>query len=321
MDIRGDPCVKHFVQYMTGERNASPHTVLNYAGDIRQFAVEIWGQDAKPPLPWSRVDKFAARRFLVGFQKHGRDPATSGRKVSSLRAFFRFLQREEYVASNPFAGVISPKRGRKLPVTVSQGQMNALLSAPLAKLGRSGEHAGEETDKLAEYAAFRDAAMLEVLYSSGMRVSELVSVRDRDIDMISGLIKVKGKGDKERLCPIGKPAADALKKAMDRRDAIWQAKPRGGSDNPAFLNLHGERLTSRSVERLLKKYLAEAGLSLSLTPHAFRHSFATHMLDAGADLRSVQELLGHSSLSTTQIYAHVSVEKMKKVYNEAHPRA
>lgn len=321
MDISGDPCVKHFVQYLTGERNASAHTVLNYTGDIRQFASGFWKDDTRPPLPWNRVDKFAARRFLVELQKSGMQPATSGRKASSLRAFFRFLQREDYVQSNPFGGVVSPKLGRKLPDVISVRQMNELLAMPMKKLGESRPGDGRDGGKFREYAAWRDTAILEVLYSSGMRVSELTAVNDGNVDLLSGLVKVKGKGSKERLCPLGGPAARALKGALERRDGIWPPSRSGGGNGPVFVNSRGERLTARSVERMLKTYLAAAGISLAFSPHAFRHSFATHMLDAGADLRSVQELLGHSSLSTTQIYAHVSVEKMKKVYNEAHPRA
>lgn len=322
MDIEADPRVRDFLQYMRNERNASQYTLRNYLVDVRQFAASLWTDKAQPPLRWEKVDKFAARKFLVETQKAGRKAVTTGRKASSLRSFFRFLEREEHVAVNPFSSVVSPKRAKLLPEVMSVAEVTRLIEAPAklaARSSRKGLPAGRAT--AAEYAVIRDTAMIEVLYSAGMRVSELAGLRRRDIDLLSGVAMVRGKGRKERLCPLGRPACRTLREAMGKRDALWPPRSRMGGDDPVFVNLRGECLTTRSIERLLKKYLAEAGLNPELSPHSLRHSFATHMLDAGADLRSIQEFLGHASLSTTQIYAHVTSEHMKKVYDEAHPRA
>ena len=320
MDVADDPCVSHFAQYMRDERGASEHTLSGYQTDIRQFVELSWGPAATPPFPWAKADKFAARKFIVSFQKAGCKPTTTGRKISSLRSFFRFLEREEYVERNPFAGVVTPKRGKNLPEFLSVDEMVRLIEAPMRLFERAAERKGALNQQLAEYAAYRDTSMLDVLYSTGMRVSELAGMRDMNVDMLSGVVRVRGKGNKERLCSLGRPAAQSLTEATSRRDQLWPPGKRART-RAVFVNLRGSGITTRSIERLLKKYLVEAGLNPALSPHALRHSFATHMLDAGADLRSVQEFLGHASLSTTQIYAHVTVERLKKVYDEAHPRA
>ena len=321
-EIATDPCVAHYRRYLETEVNASPHTVSNYLRDIAQFASHTWKDRPAPPFPWKRVDRFGGRRFLVEFQKAGMEPATTARKLSSLRSFYKFLIREEYARENPFAGLTGPKRGRKLPAFLSVTEVTRLLDAP----GRLRQQAGTEPDAarraLAEYRLLRDTAMLEVLYSTGTRVSELVGMNDGDVDLLTGVAVVRGKGKKERLCSLGNPACRAVRAALQARDALWPGPGAARARTRClFTNAHGGRLTSRSVERILKKYLAEAGLNPNISPHALRHSFATHLLDAGADLRSVQEMLGHASLSTTQIYTHVTVERLKKVYEEAHPRA
>jgi len=321
MDVANDPCVAHYLQYMQDERNASKYTLRNYLVDIQQLVFSLWGDGVKPPFAWKSVDKFAARRFLVETQKKGRKAVTTGRKVSSLRSLFRFMEREEYVPANPFAGVVSPKREKLLPEVLSVGEVTRLIEAPAKLAGRAVKSGNEVKDRLAEYAALRDAAILEVLYSGGMRVSELTGIRRRDLDFLGGVVIVHGKGRKERLCPLGGPACRSLREMLRVRDTLWPSRTRIGGEDHVFVNLRGRCLTTRSIERLLKKYLLEAGLNPELSPHAMRHSFATHLLDAGADLRSVQEFLGHASLSTTQIYAHVTSEKMRKVYADAHPRA
>jgi len=240
--------------------------------------------------------------------------------LSSLKSFFRFLEREGILDQSPFAGISAPRRPRKLPEVLSVSEVEKLLAAPgrlAAKVRR--EEGG--LDPLREYAALRDAALLEVLYSTGGRVSEIVGLEEGQIDLLSGMVRVRGKGKKERLCPLGRPACIAIG-SMRAAEHVLRAERRSRMESrPVFLNLKGGRLTSRSVERMMKKYLFEAGLNPELSPHTLRHSFATHLLDAGADLRSVQELLGHASLSTTQIYTHISVERLKKVYQDAHPRA
>ena len=321
-DIMADPCVERFICYLRAERDASPHTISGYLLDIRQFAEHVWGVDSHPPYTWKRADRYAARKFLVGFQRAEMAPATTGRKVSSLRSFFRFLVREDCVSVNPFSGLLVPKRGRKLPRVLSVNEVGRLLQAPEEQLRKELKTARKPGDQAwAEYACARDTAILELLYSTGMRVGELASLDDGQVDYLSGVVKVRGKGKKERLCPFGRPAHRALRAAVERRDLFRAAPGKKGGAPALFLNRQGGRLTTRSVERLLKKYLASAGLHEGVSPHTLRHSFATHMLDAGADLRSVQELLGHASLSTTQIYTHVSVERLKEVYEQAHPRA
>ncbi len=317
MKIDRDPCVEHFVKYLEGERNASAHTIANYLMDIKQFVGLTWGDEAKPPYRWKEVDRLAARKFLVFFQKLEMAPATTGRKLSALRSFYKFLVREEYVPLNPFVGLPLPKKGSYLPAVLSMSEVERLLAAPHAMAQ------GVQKKKLFdEYVPVRDTAILEVLYSTGMRVGELVGMEERQIDILSGIVNVLGKGKKERLCPLGRPAEIALQNALSMRSEVWnELGQKGDSRRVIFLNKNGGPLTARSIERMVKKYVAYCGLKPTISPHALRHSFATHLLDNGADLRSVQELLGHASLSTTQIYTHVSIEKLKRVYEEAHPRA
>ncbi|MBI9021067.1 MAG: tyrosine recombinase XerC [Verrucomicrobia bacterium] len=312
-----DPCIDHFVKYLRGEKNASEHTVTNYLMDIRQFIELTWGDDVKPPYNWKEADRFAARKFLVFFQKLEMAPATTGRKLSALRSFYKFLVREEYVPINPFTGLLLPKKGSYLPSVLSMREVDQLLAAPHAM-----EKGVEKKGVFDEYVPVRDTAILEVLYSTGMRVGELTGMAERQVDILSGIISVLGKGKKERLCPLGRPAETALQNALAMRSEVWSALgQKGDPRGTVFLNKNGGPLTVRSIERMVKKYVAYCGLKPSISPHALRHSFATHLLDNGADLRSVQELLGHASLSTTQIYTHVSIEKLKRVYEEAHPRA
>lgn len=315
-DITKEPSVAHFCLYLETERNASEHTVQSYVRDIGQFALLVWGPDSAHPLPWKDPDRFAARRFLVKFQKEGNQPTTTARKLASLRSFYKFLERESVVDRNPFAGLRPPKRASTLPEVMSIAEVAGLLESP-AIIFKRGD-IPEAKFPLAEYAMLRDSALLEVLYSTGARVSEVAGLVESDVDLLSGSVKVRGKGKKERLCPLGAPAGRAIRLMLESGHALWG---QSGRNRAVFLNLQGRQITTRSVERLMKKHLVVAGLSNRFSPHALRHSFATHMLDAGADLRSVQELLGHASLSTTQIYTHVSVERLKKVYGETHPRA
>ena len=315
-DITGEPSVAHFCSYLETERNASEHTLQNYARDIGQFADLVWGEGTPHPISWKEPDRFAARRFLVKFQKEGNEPTTTARKLASLRSFYKFLERENVVERNPFTGLRAPKRSRTLPEVLSIAEIKRLLESPVAIYDRGDVK--ESKRSLAQYAMFRDIALLELLYSTGARVSEIARLVESDVDLLSGTVKVRGKGKKERLCPIGSPAGKAIRRMLERGHELWGST---GRNRAVFLNLQGRQITTRSIERLMKKYLVEAGLNHRFSPHALRHSFATHMLDAGADLRSVQELLGHASLSTTQIYTHVSVERLKKVYGETHPRA
>lgn len=319
-EVLNDQCVAHFVKYLENERNASKHTTSSYLLDIGQFMDFTRGSSAKGAFSWGSADRFAARRFLVEFQKAGMEATTTGRKLASLRSFYKFMLREGYVDQNPFTGLRAPKRSRKLPEILSVEETVRLMDAPLNVL-KSEENKTGVAATQREYAAFRDAAVLEVLYSTGARVGEITGLEYRNVDLLSSIVKVKGKGMKERLCPLGGPACRALRTMMEKAAQLWPDSEKKSGNKPVFRNLRGGAMTTRSVERMIKKYLGFAGLNTRLSPHALRHSFATHMLDSGADLRTVQELLGHASMSTTQIYTHITVERLKKVYDEAHPRA
>jgi integrase/recombinase XerC len=315
-----DLCVEHFVRYLEGEKNASEHTISNYLIDIRQYCEIIWGEDAQPPYKWGETDRFSARKFLVFFQKLELAPTTTGRKLSALRSFYKFLLREEYVELNPFSGLNLPKKGSYLPQILSVSEVGKLLDAPM-KYAETKQSTNPKQKLWREYMVARDAAILELLYSTGMRINELVTLPEERIDILSGVARVRGKGKKERLCPLGSPAIRTLMKNLELRENVWLLEGKRDARSPVFLNKNGGSISARSIERMMKKYVLFCGLNAELTPHSLRHSFATHLLDAGADLRSVQELLGHASLSTTQIYTHVSVERLKEVYQLAHPRA
>jgi len=315
-----DAGLSDFVQYLRVEKNASVHTVDNYLMDIQQFVSHAWGVGAAPPYEWATVNRMHARSFLVYFQKAGCKPSTTSRKLSSLRSLFKFLQREERIKNNPFSGLPLPKREKYLPNILSVEEVARLLDAP-KKLLEDPLVKPRGSELFNTYAMARDTAILEMLYSTGTRLSELTSLTERQLDLLGGVITVYGKGKKERICPLGSPAARAMMTCIEYRDSFFAALDKPGKPKSFFLNKNGDPISNRSVERMMKKYLGFAGLNTALSPHAMRHSFATHLLDAGADLRSVQELLGHASLSTTQIYTHVSIERLKEVYDLAHPRA
>jgi integrase/recombinase XerC len=318
IEWRDDPALSAFVQYLEAEKEASRHTLENYVRDIVQFAAHQWA-DEGPPFVWRMADRYAARGFLVAIRKNGCMASTARRKLSSLRSFYKFMLREELVDINPFSGVQMPRLDQRLPLVLSVEEVERLLEAPrrdVVELGASKK----QVKPFHRYAPIRDAAILETLYSTGMRLSELADMEERQLDVLSGIIKVRGKGRKERICPLGTPALRVLMECGEERDRFWRAMGCGGRAPGLFLNKNGTRLTGRSIERMMKKYAAAANLNADVSPHVLRHSFATHLLDNGADLRSVQELLGHASLSTTQIYTHVSIERLKEVYEMAHPR-
>ncbi len=316
-----DPAITLFVKYLEGEKNASGHTVSSYLIDIRQFCESCWGTKKKPPFAWEEVDRFDAGGFLIHFQTLEMAPTTTGRKLSALRSFYAFLMREDIVKRNPFKGVNLPKRGSYLPGVLSIKEAVRLLNAPKEHLCDQSENSPKQRAWNA-YAAVRDSAILELLYSTGMRINELVELSEEQIDLLGGTARVRGKGKKERLCPMGVHASEALRANLEARRSVLAGLGLPVARRiPLFLNKRGGALTARSMERMMKKYLILCGLNTGLTPHSLRHSFATHLLDNGADLRSVQELLGHVSLSTTQIYAHVSIERLKEVYGRTHPLA
>ncbi len=292
-----------FVTYLTVERSASPRTVRCYAEDINHFLSFLEREGIDFP---GRADCLALRHYLSLLHSKQYERRTVARKLSAIRTFLRFLCREGLLANTGWAAVATPKLGKKLPRFLYLEDMLRLLSAP----------AGETP------VGLRDTAILEVLYASGVRVSELVSLNVDDVDLQQGHAMVMGKGAKERLVPLGRFARRSLLSYLERgRPGLLGKNNRGGEEKALWLNRHGCRLSDRGVRRLVDKYVKQAGVTGKATPHTIRHSFATHLLNAGADLRTVQELLGHVNLSTTQIYTHVTGDRLKEVYTRAHPRA
>ena len=292
-----------FVSHLRLERRMSDYTVRNYSQAINYFFDFL--KESSESIVLTEVTKQLARSYVIEAQnKYSR--RTLRNHVSGLRTFFKFLQAREIVRTNPFTNITLPKLDQPLPKVMSQAQVFKLLDQPT--------YDGKDNNAC-DFYAIRDLLVLELLYAGGLRVSELVGINYGDVDMSNASIKVLGKGKKERIAPVGHRALNTLKRFKD----IHAKKSK--FDSPVLINPSGTRLSVRSVQLLVKKYLNYAELPSDLTPHKLRHCFATHLLDNGADLRAVQELLGHSSLSTTQIYTHVSASRMKSVHSLAHPRA
>jgi len=288
--------IERFQQYLAVERNLSPHTCAAYLRDLAEFREFLAGQGSSD-ADLSKVDHLMLRRYLA--ELHKRNARTSiARKLSTIRTFMRYLVREGVLATSSAEAVTTPKRNRYLPKTLSVDEATTLL----------------ERGHGQSVLALRDRAILELLYSSGLRVSELTGLDVGGIDLRENLVRVLGKGRKERIVPVGSKAREALLAYLEERGAVAE-------DQPLFVNHRGGRLTPRSVQRHLKTRLIKAGVFKDISPHALRHSFATHLLDGGADLRAIQELLGHASLSTTQRYTQVSVDQLMAVYDKAHPRS
>ena len=309
----GDVRVTEFLAHLATDRGSSPYTRRNYAHALSEFA--RWHREERGGAPaWDQLqrDDFRAYLRFLGRSKLGRSAVHL--RFSALRTFYRFLVRRGVVEATPIRNLAMPKPARRLPRFLTAEQADLLLTAPV----REWERVAEAQRAAAEAPGFfRDAAILETIYSCGLRVSEVCGLRVEDIDWNGQLIRVRGKGKQERQLPVGAPALEAIRRYWNRL-----ASPPTGT-LPVFL-LHPDRLEPvypRFVQSRLKRYLAAAGLDPNLTPHKLRHSFATHLLDAGADLRSVQELLGHANLSTTQIYTHLTTERLKQAYDQAHPRA
>jgi integrase/recombinase XerC len=294
--------VGRFLQYLRVERGASPHTLKSYREDLMALAEYLAGEDGSTPEPGG-ITIGELRGFVSALHEAGYAKASIARRMASIRSFFRFGQREGWTKTNPAKPLRNPRKSQKLPHFLSTDEVGKLLAAPQ----------GDEPPEL------RDRAILETLYSAGVRVSELVGLSDGDLDFSAGIARIRGKGKRERLAPIGSHAVRALRTWLGKRTLSPKVPP--GREAPVFVNKFGTRLTTRSVARMLEKYLRETGLDQRTSPHTLRHSFATHLLDRGADIRSVQELLGHKSLVTTQIYTHVSTSNLKAAYEKAHPRA
>ena len=292
----------NYLEYIQGAKNVSPHTVVNYRRDIAQF-LDFLRRIIPGDFALSTVDTYMARRYLASLVSREYSRKTVARHIASLRSFCRFLCREQLIETNPFVGIRTPKLERRLPQFLDVPEIDDLMKLPPATLlGR------------------RDVALLELLYGAGIRVSELTGLALSNVDMTEQYILVFGKGSKERIIPIGRMAVQALSVYLQESRPLLHAKSSETTD-ALFLNHSGTPLSDRSVRRILEKYVDALAVHKRVTPHTLRHSFATHLLDNGADLRSVQELLGHVSLKTTQVYTHVSSERLLSVYRNAHPRA
>ncbi len=283
-----------FANYLSIEKNFSPHTLRAYAADLNELADFVGDKDPK------LVTHLDLRRFLAELKQKNLSKRTIVRKLAAVRSFFKFLFRERLIKVNPADSIFTPKLDKQLPEFLDAETTTRLVTAPSES----------------EPSGIRDRAILEVLYSTGIRVSELSGLDQEDVDLIAGAVKVRGKGKKERIALLGRQSQMAI------RNYLGQRRSEGTLTRGAlFLNARGTRLTDRSVRRLVDKYVKKCSIEQKISPHSIRHSFATHLLNNGADLRSVQELLGHKNLSTTQIYTHLGSRRIKEIYSKAHPRA
>ena len=298
--------IDRFLTHLEEERNLSTHTLRAYRGDLRRFLEFLAAEFlAKPPdaIRPQEVDHLAVRSFLAHQARSGVGRRTQSRRLSSIRSLFRFASREGVLSTNPAATIRSPKQPKTLPRHLRPGEIENLIESAEGREPRT----------------LRDRAILELLYATGLRVGELVSLDWSDIDLEGRVLRVLGKGGKERMVPFGRPAAEALALWHEAWPEVCNADP--GQGDPVFLNYRGGRLSDRSIRRIIDLYTEQAALAAGVHPHTLRHTFATHLLEQGADLRSIQELLGHSSLATTQRYTHMEMERLLSIYRQAHPRA
>jgi integrase/recombinase XerC len=314
--------LKAFLQHLALNRNASAHTVRAYESDLSQFIAHVAAEAGirKADLQPAQLDRAAVRGFLARLHTTARSRSTAARKLAAVRTFLKYLLREELISADPAGLVATPKREVRMPAHLSEDDMTALVDAPETSvpLGR------------------RDHAILELFYASGLRLSELAGLDLDDINLSARMVRVLGKGGKQRLVPFNTSTAKALREYLKDREGIVAAAPAGARSStsrrpsptrrsrlsrPLFVNYRGGRLTDRSIDRLVRRYVAQSSARMGISPHALRHSFATHLLQRGADLRAIQELLGHARLSTTQRYTHVNAAQLLAVYEKAHPRA
>lgn len=302
-----DDLIERFICHLQVERNASPHTLRNYRSDLLQFGRFLSGGEAAAPTDVQAIDSLQVRNFLAFLLEHEKEKSSAARKLAAIRSFFKFLHREGVLPNNPAATVSTPKQPKKLPRIMTEEETNQLLDT-VARESEAGD------------AAFtRDRAILELLYASGLRVSELVGLDVRSVNLSEGVLLARGKGRKERMVPFGSKARNALSNYLPIREQVLREAKTSG---PAlFLNARGKRLTTRSVHRIVKHYVGAFGPKIHVSPHGLRHAFASHMLAEGADLRAIQEMLGHANLSTTQKYTQVSIQRLIEVYDKTHPKA
>jgi integrase/recombinase XerC len=345
-DVDVKDAIGKFLNYLQNERNASPHTITNYSSDLEQFLQYITlpkesegrgAPEAKKHLLPRDIDHRLIREFLGHLHSFGLQKTSVARKLTSLRSFFKFCNREELIQNNPAKLVATPRLPKRVPVVVPASELNLFLDqlgGPIRALpGRkSRRKARTKTEKSSELAAQsavddsrvllpRDRAIMELLYASGLRVSELIGLNEEDMDRTEQMLRVRGKGRKERMVPFGGKALAALDNYWNLRDQLLGKEKSKTHTTAIFLNYAGRRLGGRSIRRIVNKYVKLAGVNWSLHPHSLRHAFATHLLADGADLRAIQELLGHASLSTTQKYTHATITQLMEVYDKAHPRA
>ncbi len=304
-DVVRHPDVDEYLAFLEKERQHSPHTITAYRRDLDRFT-EFCGHHYGGKWEWTTIDRLGLRSFLADEQRRGLGKRSAARSLSAIRSFFRYLQAHHGLAVNVARSARVPKQDRRLPSYVRRPQLDRLFD--LAEARAAGD----------DFVPLRDLAMLELFYSTGVRLAELVGLNLRQVDLLSDQVKVMGKGRKERILPVGSKAVTALRRYLAVREDVVARK--GSERQAVFVSRLGKRLAPRSVQRAMQGMFQAIGED-GLRVHSLRHSFATHLLDAGADLRAVQELLGHASLSTTQIYTHTSVERLKKVYRQAHPRA
>lgn len=299
--------IKAFANHMQIERNLSPHTSKGYICDIKQFMtyVQNYGGSSGGEASSAAVDHMIIRGFLRSLFLSKLKKVTIARKLAAVRAFYKYLLREGRITKNPAELVQTPSPDKHVPRILSVDEMLMVLNVSFRD----------------EPLELREKAVMELFYSTGIRLSELVGLNIADIYFPQGLIKIRGKGRKERIIPVGRTALSAIESFLRRRAELIRKKGSEGPDRPLFLNHRGERLTARSVARVVDRVVAKSGIKRKISPHALRHSFATHLMDAGADLRAIQELLGHESLSTTQKYTAVSISRLMEVYDRAHPKA
>ena len=301
--------VAGFLTFLEKERDVSPNTLKAYRRDLEGLQHFLQGHLGVEVVSWEAIDRLAMRAWLAHLARRGLSKRSSARMLSAARSFFRFLHRADVVEANPARAVGSPKLDRHLPGHLDRGQVETMLTAAATRAQE-----GRFTD-------VRDHAILELFYTAGLRLSELRGIDRRDLDLLGGVVKVRGKGRKERIVPVGEPAQRALRAYERVRDGLLAQVGPAGDRTACFLSQRGQRLSTRALHNAVVAWLSEVDEGAGLSTHALRHTFATHLLDGGADLRAVQELLGHASITTTQIYTHTSVERLQQVHRQAHPRA
>jgi integrase/recombinase XerC len=301
--------VAEYLRHLAKERDVSPHTVLAYRRDLTAFVAYLGSYYGTESWGWEGVDRLAMRGFLAHLARGGVGKRTMARTLSGVRSFYRWMHRNEMVESNPARAVGAPRQDKHLPGYLDRAQIDLLFQM------------AETRAMEGNFIDVRNLAVLELFYSTGMRLSELQGLSRGDLDLVSQQVKVRGKGRKERIVPVGDHASLALRNYEAKRDDLLRQIGAGADRSAFFLSRTGRRIGVRMVQKVVSSFLAEIDEDAGLSVHSLRHTFATHLLDAGADLRAVQELLGHASISTTQIYTHTSVERLKQVYQKSHPRA